>query len=278
MPTPPDKTPTIASLRWCAHSVSGKRKPVNDDAWLAFSADQKGAVALASKGETSLKTHDLLFAVADGMGGGNAGDMASHFLLEELKILIPQTFYTAAAGLHPDYLDFLQQAVHATHTSLNLAAQQDSTTKGMATTLALAWFTPENLYLCNVGDSRIYVHSDLSTEQLSCDHSFAWKKWKRGEINERLFRSNPRRSALYEIVGGGHRSINMHLASYPYHPGDRFLLCSDGLIDGLWEKHIDKILANKKLSPSQANQALLTRAITNAGNDDTTLIIIDIAS
>ena len=145
--------------------------------------------------------------------------------------IIPETFKIAASGFFPDCLDHLADAIRSVHEHINEAAACDQT-RGMAATLALAWFTPENLYLANVGDSRIYLSRDGNLEQLSRDHTAAWGQWKRGEIPEIQYRTHPRRSALYEVIGGGHRSVCPHFAAVPYQPGDRFLICSDGLIDG----------------------------------------------
>lgn len=271
------------AITWSADTVSGTKKHVNDDSWLAFASDINGATLLEKNGSHSLAAHDLIFAVSDGMGGGNAGDVASRLLLEQLSALIPRTFKTAAAGLHPDYTHHLGQAVQAVHLAINAKAHGDTARKGMAATLALAWFTPENLYLCNVGDSRIYLHrqpenAPPDTVQLTHDHTFVWKKMQRGELSERQFRSHPRRSALYEVIGGGHRNVNPHIAAVPYHPGDRFLICSDGLIDGLWEKHIHSAFLKNTTSTSQLAQALITRATDNDGSDDTTLITLEINS
>jgi len=274
----PESPPT--QISWSANSVSGSKKPVNDDAWLAFASDISGATLLENSGTHSLARHDLIFAVSDGMGGGNAGDVASQLLLEKLSALIPLTFKTAAAGMHPDYLHHINQAVQAVHSEVNAHAIEDEGKKGMAATLALAWFTPENLYLCNVGDSRIYLHRDNThhslTHQLTEDHTFAWKKFQRGELTERQFRAHPRRSALYEVIGGGHPTVNPYIASFPYEPGDRFLICTDGLIDGLWDKHIESAFLKNPHSTSSLAEALMSRAITNDGRDDTTLIALHV--
>jgi serine/threonine protein phosphatase PrpC len=260
--------------------MSGTKKPVNDDAWLAFASDIEGASLLGQDGRHSLESHDLVFAVSDGMGGGNAGDVASRLLLEYLSEMIPRTFKTAASGLHPDYLHHMQQAIQAVHLAINADAAEDDQKKGMAATLALAWFTPENLYFCNVGDSRLYINrvqgDECKTTQLTEDHTIVWKKLKRGEINEREFRSHPRRSALYEVVGGGHRSVKPYMATFPYQSGDRFLLCSDGLIDGLWEKNIDAAFLKNPDSTSELTKALISRAVNNDGKDDTTLIALEV--
>jgi protein phosphatase len=266
--------PNASSLHWAALTHSGSRKPRNDDSLIAFSSSPKGAETLAPCGSHSLEFHDLVFAVSDGMGGGNAGDLASSLLLGKMSEIIPETFKIAASGFFPDCLDHLGEAIRSVHEHINQSAACEQT-RGMAATLALAWFTPQNLYLANVGDSRIYISRGGLLEQLSRDHTSAWGQWKRGEISEIQYRSHPRRSALYEVIGGGHQSVCPHFAAVPLHPGDRFLLCSDGLIDGVWERHIGEALVRHD-SPKETARLLMERAIGNSGIDDTTLIVIHI--
>ncbi|MFK7910803.1 MAG: PP2C family serine/threonine-protein phosphatase [Akkermansiaceae bacterium] len=270
----PESDLAPAVLEWSALSRSGSKKPINDDAWLAFASDIKGANLLEKNGDHSLSDHDLIFAVSDGMGGGNAGDVASRSLLEELSVIIPMTFKTAAAGLHPDYITHLEKAISAVHEAINMQAGSNAAHKGMAATLALTWFTPENLYFANAGDSRIYLHRDGKTEMLTLDHTFAWKKLQRGEISERQFREHPRKSVLYQVIGGGKRQAKPHVATFPYQPGDQFLICSDGLIDGLWEKHIHSGFIKNTGSTSELASSLMERAVSNDGRDDITLITL----
>jgi serine/threonine protein phosphatase PrpC len=268
--------PDALTLRWAGLSHNGSRKPRNDDALLAFASSPGGAEILPATGCRSLECHDLVFAVSDGMGGGNAGDLASSLLLQRMSEIIPLTFKAAAAGFFPDCLDHLGQAIRSVHEHINETAASDDT-RGMAATLALAWFTPENLYLANVGDSRLYRSRRGQLEQLSRDHTSAWGQWKRGEIPEVQYRSHPRRAALYEVVGGGHLAVCPHFAAVPCEPGDRFLICSDGLIDGLWERHIANALAQAQ-DPATSAAALLERAVANSGADDTTLFVIEVGS
>ena len=242
--------PATAILHWAARSHSGSRKPRNDDAFIAFASGVLGAETLPPHGIHSLASQDLVFAVSDGMGGGNAGDLASALILRKMCEIIPDTFNAAAAGHHE--------------------------CQGMAATLALAWFTPENLYLANAGDSRIYLSRHGQLTLLTRDHTSAFGQWQRGEISEIEFRNHPRRSALYEVVGGGHPGVCPCLAAIPYHPGDRFLICSDGLIDGLWERHIADALAKCPEIPQSTVDALLARSIDNCGVDDTTLIVVTV--
>ena len=266
--------PDASILHWTALTHSGSRKPRNDDSWLAFSSSPYGAQTLPETGCHSLEEHDLVFAVSDGMGGGNAGDLASSLLLQKMSEIIPETFKIAASGFHPDCLDHLADAVRSVHQHINEAACDQN--HGMAATLALAWFTPENLYLANAGDSRIYISRNGELQQLTRDHTAAWGQWKRGEISEFQYRAHPRRSALYEVVGGCHPTIRPHYAAVPYQPGDRFLICSDGLIDGVWERHISNALADLP-SPEDTAGTLMKRSLDNSGIDDTTLIVIHVA-
>lgn len=270
--TTPVSSETI--LHWAAVTHSGSRKPRNDDSWTGFASGPDGAAPLDEAGSISLHRNDLVFAVSDGMGGGNAGDLASSLLLRKMSEIIPETFKMAAAGFNPDCLDHLTEAVRSVHEHLNAEAACEKT-RGMAATLALAWFTPENLYIANAGDSRVYLSRNGTLEQLTRDHTAAFGQWKRGEINEFQYRSHPRRSALYEVIGGGHATVCPHFASSPYQNDDRVLICSDGLIDGLWERHIAEGLA-EDAAPAEICTRLFERAIGNSGVDDTTLIVIRI--
>jgi PPM family protein phosphatase len=262
------------TLEWAALTHSGSRKPRNDDSLITFASSPTGAENLPHRGSHSLARRDLVFAVSDGMGGGNAGDLASSLLLQRMSEIIPETFKIAASGFFPDCLAHLADAIRSVHEHINETAACDHT-RGMAATLALAWFTPENLYLANVGDSRIYLSRDGILQQLSRDHTSAWGQWKRGEIPEVQYRSHPRRSALYEVIGGGHQSVCPHFAAVPYQAGDRFLICSDGLVDGVWERHIAEALAARE-TPTETAQRLLKRAVENSGVDDTTLIVLQV--
>ncbi|MES2475234.1 MAG: PP2C family serine/threonine-protein phosphatase [Verrucomicrobiota bacterium] len=268
--------PENATFRWASLTHSGSRKPRNDDSLVAFASGPSGAEILAAHGSRALTRHDLVFAVSDGMGGGNAGDIASSIILSQMAEIIPETFKAAAAGFFPDSLAHLGHAIRFIHEQINAAAEGCQDKSGMAATLALAWFTPENLYLANVGDSRIYLSRGGCLQQLTRDHTSAWGQWKRGEINEAQYRAHPRRAALFEVVGGGHPRVSPHFAAVSYQHGDRFLLCSDGLIDGLWERNLSNALASCPDDPAETVLTLSKRAIDNSGIDDTSLIVITV--
>lgn len=263
------------TINWAAASKGGSRKENNEDSWVAFTAGASGSCVLGESGEIGMDNQDLVFAISDGMGGGNAGELASSLIIKKLSAIIPETFKAAASGLFPNSLDYLTDVIRQVHEEINMAAESSADKKGMGATLALAWLAPENLYLANVGDSRIYLCREGETRQISEDHTSAWASWKRSEIQEAQYRTHPRRAALYRTMGGGYTEIFPHKAALPYRAGDRFMICSDGLIDGLWERKISLGLASEGDARSVCRE-LLDRAVENAGADDTTLIIIDV--
>ena len=104
----------------------------------------------------------------------------------------------------------------------------------------------------------------------------AWAEWKRGGMTEYAYRAHPRRSALSDALGGGHDNILPQIECRSLRAGDRLLLCTDGIIDGLWEKG----LAAELSSPSEAKECslqILRRARENSSGDDATMIVADIA-
>jgi PPM family protein phosphatase len=270
--------PSAPILHWASFSHNGSKKPRNEDSLIVFASGPHGAEILPAASSQSITHRDLFFAIADGMGGGNAGDIASATLLQQMTRIIPETFKAAASGLFPDSLAHLSQALATVHQQINSAAAAHPDTAGMATTLALTWFTPENLYLANAGDSRIYRFRAGELVQLSQDHTRAWCQWKRQEITEIQYRSHPRRSILYQVIGAGRPTLSPYLASLPYQVGDRFLICSDGLIDGLSERQLTRGLSESASSPQEIVITLLQRAIDNSGFDDTSLIVIDVSA
>lgn len=262
-------------LRWAGSTHDGSQKPRNDDSLIAFSSSPSGASELEFHGTISTDKADVVFVVSDGVGGANAGDLASSLILMRMSTIVPVTFKLAASGFFPERITHLEQAVQSVHDDVNRAGAKSAEQEGMSATLAMIWFAPENAYIANVGDSRIYLSRGGELQQLSIDHTTAWGEWKRGIIGEVEYRNHPRRSALYEVIGGGHQHISPHLAAIPYHPGDRYLVCSDGLIDGVWERHIrDALAANSP--PDLISKKLLERSIDNCGEDDTSLFVIEV--
>lgn len=264
-------------INWSAESISGSRKKINDDSWAVFSVGNAGHEYLPAEGSHRLTKKDILLAVSDGMGGAKAGNYASSSILEEIAKIVPLEIKLAAQGFNPDCAELLEEAIHKTHQKINDEALQNADYKGMAATLTVAWITPDNMHIGHVGDSRLYLFREGEMTQVTSDHTYSWKKFKSGEVSETQYRIDPKRNILYEVIGAGHHKLQPDIYTISYEENDRFMLCSDGIIDGLNQQKIKAHLSANPNSSSETLQSLIKNAIENSGQDDTTCIVFDVA-
>lgn len=264
----------IWKVRWHARTKKGGHSEGNDDFYSILGIAPGHTHIREKTGESLLDPEHTLLAISDGMGGQNAGELASRLILSWMR-RSSSLIYEALAK-HPEDTSALERAMHRAHLGLNEVALEDEKIRGMGATLTIAYITPAYLTMAHIGDSRLYLHRDGETRQLSTDHSIAFQEWKAGKMTEYAYRNHPRRAALYDSLGGGHEHINPQFLSLPLQHGDRLLLCSDGLVDGLSEQAIHQELCS--LPPrGEIADSLLARAVANDGGDDTTLIFAEIS-
>ena len=266
----------IWKVTWCSLSEGGTMRDSNDDAYLALEVSPGGARRFEAQGEALLEPSHLVLAVSDGMGGGSAGELASRLILAAVKRKAGDLYEALHCHGEEEASSALLRLMHSAHEGLNSLAAEESNLHGMGATLTLVWLSPGHLHFAHLGDSRLYLHRAEKTTQLTADHTRAWGQWNRGEINEFAYRAHPRRSALYDALGGGHSGIHPQIESHPLQNDDRLLLCTDGLIDGLWERGLATELARHG-EPTDLAHRILTRARENSRDDDATLIVTQIA-
>ena len=275
-PSDPPSEPSI--LQWSGLTDVGRFRPNNEDAFLALNFDGHDVRHLGKTGDASLAGTDLVFAVSDGMGGAKSGEFASRITVDRVTRLLPRGFRLSAAGMSIGFQDILSELFSAIHTDLIKLGYSYEECAGMGCTLSLCWFTPEWAYFGHIGDSRIYY---LPTEggmiQLSHDHSFVGSQRRKGTMNEREARSDPRRSALQQALGAGNQFIEPQIGAVGHRPGDRFIICSDGVVDGLWDRELEEI-ARGAVSASGDSLAkrLVATAVQNSGRDNTTAIVVEV--
>jgi len=248
----------------------------NDDAFLALEVGPQRTTKYDAHGEALLQPSHLVLAVSDGMGGGSAGELASRLVLSWVKRNSTELYETLQDADTDRTSNVLNRLMNEAHNGLNDLAATESSLKGMGATLTLVWLTPGELAFAHIGDSRLYLRRSGKTTQLTQDHSRAWAEWKRGGLTEYAYRAHPRRSALSDALGGGHNNILPQIECRSLQDGDRLLLCTDGIIDGLWEKG----LAAELSSGGEAKECsfqILRRARESSSRDDATVIVADIA-
>jgi protein phosphatase len=256
----------------------GRFRPNNEDAFLALKFDGHEATYLGKTGRSSLSGADFVFAVSDGMGGAQSGEFASKIAVDRITRLLPRSFRLSAAGMSSDFQDVLTELVAFIHTDLINLGLSYSECAGMGATLSLCWFKPDWMYFAHIGDSRIYHLPRLGRlTQITHDHTHVGWLRRLGRLNEREARTHPRRNALAQSLGAGNQFVDPHIGAVSFGPGDRFLICSDGLVEGLWDRRIEELL---RTAPSlgaepSAVRLLVDESVRESGRDNTTGLIVE---
>lgn len=271
--------PRPPQLEWSALTHVGRVRKNNEDAFLGIVFNGHEVHHLGKTGRASLAANDFVFAVSDGMGGAKSGEFASRITVDRLARLMPQAFRMSATGMDSGFTDVLSELILSIHSDLSKLGESYEECAGMGATLSLAWFTPAWLYFGHVGDSRIYYLPKAGgLTQLTHDHSHVGWLRREGQINEREARTHPRRNALQQVLGAGHQFIEPHFGAVAHAVGDRFLLCSDGLVDGLWDRHIEEMVRSPLPADSAQTpaQRLVEEAVQNSGRDNVTAVLVEI--
>ena len=268
-------------LKWSAHTDVGRFRSNNEDSFLALQVNGEGVFRLGKWGEAEIGTSDFVFAVSDGMGGANAGEYASHLVAEQMTHLFPKVFQTQAQGMTVYFQDVLNELVTNVHSSLSDMGECYSELEGMGATLSLCWVRSDRLYFAHVGDSRIYHLSKTgSFNQLSKDHThIAWLKEK-GEISDYEARNDPRRNILHQVIGGKTQRLNPQFGELVFESKDRLLICSDGLIEGLMDSALKRMLnfSNPiyEVQSEGVAQAMVDESVREDGKDNTTALCFEV--
>lgn len=273
-------TSPATGLKWFGWTDCGKVRPHNEDAFLGLRFDGREVQHLGKLGEASTANMDFAFAVSDGMGGANAGELASRIAVEKITKLLPRSFQQAAQGLESGRADVLGELFTQIHRALVYVGNAYDECAGMETTLSLCWFTPGWMYFGHIGDSRIYYLPARGREirQLSEDDTHVGWLFRKGQINEREARSHPRRNVLQKALGGGNQFVDPQVGAVSCEPGDIFLICSDGLTEGLYSSHLLEMLrpTSPTVSAASLAQQLVVEAVKNDGRDNTTALVIEV--
>jgi PPM family protein phosphatase len=268
--------PPPLTLHWSGLTHRGRFRKNNEDSFLALCFNGHDVTYLGKTGESSLSSQDFVFAVSDGMGGAAAGEFASKISVEKITRLLPRSFRTSAAGMSTGFQDILQELFSNIHKALLFLGASYEECSGMGATLSLAWFTPGWMYFGHVGDSRIYfLPRTGGMTQVTHDHSHVGWLRRSGRINEREQRMHPGRNSLQQALGAGHQTVEPQVGAVGCEPGDRFLLCSDGLVDGLWDRRLEEMIRSHP-GPDIA-RLLVEEAVASSGRDNTTALVVEVA-
>lgn len=208
-----------------------------------------------------------LLAIADGMGGQAAGEVASSEVISTLVQLdddVPGS----------DILTSLGSAVQRANDQLRVMVEEDPQLEGMGTTLTALLWTGQRLGLVHVGDSRAYLLRDGALTQITQDHTWVQRLVDEGRITEEEATTHPQRSLLMRALGSGDH-VEPDLSIREVRAGDRYLICSDGLSGVVSHQTMEEALAGYQ-GPQETIQTLIELALRGGGPDNITCIVADV--
>lgn len=209
-----------------------------------------------------------LFAVADGMGGYSAGEVASR---ETLKAFEAAT-YELRHGKVDSPVDVLLEAFNKANIHTYRMAQKNNAYNGMGTTLTALYLPGDNTaYAAHVGDSRLYLYRDNTLTQITKDHSYVADLLEKGKITDTEAFNHPKRNMLLQALGV-ELELHTDIVHFALEQGDILLLCSDGLSDMLRDVEIADVLQTTDFENAAAN--LMEQSLDNGGKDNISLIMI----
>ena len=208
---------------------------------------------------------DSLFAVADGVGGSEAGEVASGITVEALKALDPESPF--------------DKVIQEANQSILTAAQEDEKLSGMGTTMVAVRFTGSqdqpSAEVAHVGDSRAYLSRGGTMEPLTEDHSLVAELVRSGDLTRAQAAEHPQKNLITRALGAD-EDIEVDTMVLPVEVGDRFLLCSDGLSDMVPESRVAEILTGSSRDPEAPARQLLSEALEAGGSDNITIVLVDV--
>ena len=210
-----------------------------------------------------------VLVVADGMGGAAGGDIASSIAVTHLAALESET-------VDPDTaVDSLKEAIAKAHEEIMERAHDDPDLSGLGTTVTALLRSDTTMAMAHVGDSRAYLLRNKKLEQVTTDHSFVQHLVDTGRLSAADAENHPRRSMLLRVLGDIDAEVPVDISTREIVPGDRWLLCSDGLTSVVSKSAIHKTL-KRSVVPADAADELVALALAAGGPDNITCVVADI--
>jgi protein phosphatase len=220
-------------------------------------------------------SHGHLLIVADGMGGRSAGERASSVVvcsLADSMLNMLRWHFRASARREPEVMADLKEAVVRCQRQIDDEIRQEPDTKGMGTTLTLAYLLWPRMFVVHVGDSRLYRLRNGDLKQLTRDHTWAQLMVESDHMSEEEARTSKYSHVLWNVVGGENDDIQPDIFREDIELGDTLLLCTDGLTKHVPDKLVRSLL-KKSGNANEAAQLLIETAKRAGGTDNVTVIV-----
>jgi PPM family protein phosphatase len=268
------------SLKWSGWTDRGKIRPQNEDAFLGLQFNDREVHRLGKIGAAPMAKMTYAFAVSDGMGGAKAGEFASQIAVEKIITLLPPLLQHSGGDPQARFTDAIGRLFKQIHRALVYVGGSYDECIGMETTLSLCCFIPGWMFFGHVGDSRIYHFPARAKKPVQLSHDDTYIGWllRNKQITEYEARTHPRRNVLQKALGGGNQFVDPQIGAVACQAGDIFLLCTDGLVEGLQDDRLAEHLRSPVPAGPEAHFAhhLVDAAVKNDGRDNTTALVIQV--
>jgi len=249
---------TNFALEYALASDPGQMRPLNED-------------AIGARPDLGL------FVLCDGLGGYNAGEIASTMAVSSLLSTLADDYEQAtAAGLAFDVRTVLTARLAEMGNRIAGAAANSTAFEGMATTIVVAWVLSDRLWVAHAGDSRLYRFREGVLEGLTRDHSFSQELLDAGMVTEEEARVLPAKNLVTRALGAG-PDVEPEVNEYPLRVGDVLMLCSDGLTEMIDDVQIAGAIFASVPDVQRAAQRLIDLANAAGGRDNISVIVIRLA-
>lgn len=228
--------------------------------WLSFACSSVGHIRKANEDSFLDAREQHLWVVADGMGGHSRGDRASQTIIEHLVGF-------KALDSHDASIDDIRKRLN----QANTVCRQITKGKVMGSTVVALFRTGNQCSVIWAGDSRMYCLRKGRMKQITEDHSLVQELCRLGELTPEQAENHPSSNVITRAVGV-HETLNLDIVQFQAEPGDRFLLCSDGLFKDVRQKEVLRSLSHPALE--QSLDLLVKKALIRGGTDNVTAIVV----
>lgn len=255
-------------------SHKGKKRKHNEDNFVICKDLSIGEWSY-EEGETrELSEKGTLKAVADGVGGSAAGEVASHIAVESIKAFFSshKSFPTTT----PERENLLRVAIIEAHDQILNEQEKRPETAGMGTTLVVGWVVDGLLHVAWAGDSRCYIHHDgAQLLPFTNDHSLVWDSVRKGEMPPEEARLHPHSPIITQSLGNEQRPPHPETKTAVLFRGDQVMLCSDGL-NGMMSDQSIRTIMEQNEGAKDTSRNLLNQALSLGGDDNITITLMEI--
>ncbi len=228
--------------------------------------------------DVSLSDKGALLVVADGMGGMNAGEVASQLIIDSIKQSFINT-ESLAIDNKDEVTSFIKKAIIDADENVKKHAAENPETAGMGSTIVLAWILGQTVYVGWCGDSRAYCYNEKNgIARLSHDHSYVQSLVDNGSISEEDAFDHPNSNIITRSLGDSGEKAKPEVKDYPIHNGDIYLLCTDGLCGVLRDNEIEEIMYQNHQSVDECLKSLWNNGKEVGWTDNVTIELAKIVS